>query len=149
MFKNKLAVFINTAMPLKTPTWSLVGDAMSEGGVVYNPQTLELMWSTNRISGKYETTIASPMTAIQGDGVFDFVMSHDSESTAVLLVYLYKNTDGKYLAEKVDGVIVLKDIETSFNSLPQTVQFTIAVRGSTARGTFDPSTKTFVKEESN
>jgi hypothetical protein len=154
--RSQIATFLNSGTG-ETPTWSLIGDGVTEQTIAYNPQTSEEVY-INQDSGNtniesYRPTIPTPMTAIKGDAVFDFVdgirksrkVLADAE-TEVCIVYLYEEaTAGAYPAEKNACSIQIDDFGGPGGE-SATINFTVNLNGDPVIGTFDPSTKTFTED---
>lgn len=153
--RSKLAVFLNTAPTSSTPTWCLVGDGVTEMSITYNPQTSEVTY-INQDSGVtdvegYKPTITTPMTALLGDPVFEFVDSIRIGRkvltdcvTECLLVYLYKNeATGAYPAEKNNCAVQIDDFGGAGGESAK-LNFTLNFQGDAVQGTFNPTTKTFL-----
>lgn len=151
--RSKFATFLNTGTG-STETWSLVGDGVTSMTVSYNPQTSDETY-IHQDSGttdveSYKPTSAVPMTAMQGDPVFDFVDNLrrkravlDEARTSVCLVYLYdESSGGAYPAEKNTCSIQIDDFGGEGGG-SNVINFTINFVGDGVSGTFDPSTKTF------
>lgn len=155
--RSKFAVFLNTAPKTDTPIWNLVGDGVTELSIAYNPQISEVTY-INQDSGVtdvegYKPTIATPMTAMAGDAVFEFVDTLRvgrkvlSESmTECLLVYLYKDeTAGVYPAEKNVCAVQIDDFGGVGGEATK-LNFTLNLQGDAVLGTFDPSKKVFTEK---
>lgn len=151
--RSKFATFLNTGTG-STETWSLVGDGVTSMTVSYNPQTSDETY-IHQDSGttdveSYKPTSAVPMTAMQGDPVFDFVDNLrrkravlDEARTSVCLVYLYDEASGgAYPAEKNTCSIQIDDFGGEGGG-SNVINFTINFVGDGVSGTFDPSTKAF------
>lgn len=151
--RSKFATFLNTGTG-STETWSLVGDGVTSMTVSYNPQTSDETY-IHQDSGttdveSYKPTSAVPMTAMQGDPVFDFVDGLrrkravlDDARTEVCLVYLYDEaTSGAYPAEKNTCSIQIDDFGGEGGG-SNVINFTINFVGDGVAGTFNPGTKTF------
>ncbi len=151
--RSQIAAFLNTGTG-ETPAWSLIGEGVTEQTISYNPQTSEEVYihqdsGTTSIES-YRPTIPTPMTAIKGDAVFDFVdgirkdrkVLADAE-TEVCIVYLYETaTSGAYPAEKNACSIQIDDFGGAGGE-KATINFTINLNGDPVKGTFNPSTKAF------
>ncbi|MEF9968976.1 MAG: hypothetical protein RSD01_04270 [Ruthenibacterium sp.] len=152
--RSKLAVFLNTGTTAGKEEWSLVGDGVTEMSIAYNPQTSEVTY-INQNSGvtdveSYKPTIATPMTALAGDAVFEFVDSMrmgrkvlSDCMTECLLVYLYKDAvAGGYPAEKNACAIQIDDFGGAGGESAK-LNFTLNLQGDAVVGKFDPVTKAF------
>ena len=152
--RSKLAVFLNTAPTAENPVWSLVGDGVTEMSITYNLQTSEVTY-INQDSGttdveSYKPTIATPMTALAGDAVFEFVddirMNRKVLTdclTECLLVYLYKDAaSGGYPAEKSSCAVQIDDFGGAGGESAK-LNFTLNLQGDAQQGSFDPVAKTF------
>lgn len=153
--RSKFAAFLNTGTG-ETPTWSLIGDGVTSMTISYNPQTSDETY-INQDSGttdveSYKPTSAVPMTAIQGDPVFDYVdalrkkraVLNDAR-TDICLVYLYETeTTGAYPAEKNTCSIQIDDFGGEGGG-SNVINFTVNFVGDAVDGTFNPSTKTFTE----
>lgn len=151
--RSKVAIFLNTGTST-TPVYSLIGEGVTEQTINYNPQTSEETY-INQDSGttsieSYKPTIPTPMTALSGDAVFDFVdnirvsraVLSDAEADLVI-VYLYKSaTAGKYPAEKNACSIQIDDFGGPGGESAK-INFTLNLIGDAVQGTFDPTAKTF------
>lgn len=155
--RSKFATFLNTGTG-STETWSLVGDGVTSMTISYNPQTSDETY-IHQDSGttdveSYKPTSAVPMTAMQGDPVFDFADNLrrkravlDEARTSVCLVYLYDEVSGgAYPAEKNTCSIQIDDFGGEGGG-SNVINFTINFVGDSVSGTFDPSTKTFTATE--
>ncbi|ADY54712.1 hypothetical protein Sgly_0346 [Syntrophobotulus glycolicus DSM 8271] len=154
--RSQIAAFLNTGTSA-SPTWSLIGDGVTEQTIAYNPQTSEEIY-INQDSGNtniesYRPTIPTPMTAIKGDAVFDFVdeirksrkVLADAE-TEVCLVYLYETAEsGAYPAEKNSCSIQIDDFGGPGGESAK-INFTLNLNGDPVVGTFNPTTKAFTEE---
>lgn len=154
--RSRLCVFLNTT-PESQPTWSLVGDGVTEMSIAYNPQTSEVTY-INQDSGttdveSYKPSIETPMTALSGDPVFEFVDKIRvnrkvlSEcQTDCLLVYLYKDAEtGAYPAEKNKCAVQINDFGGAGGEAAK-LSFTVHFQGDAELGTFNPTTKSFVEK---
>ncbi|MEG2166460.1 MAG: hypothetical protein RRY96_09200, partial [Ruthenibacterium sp.] len=98
----------------------------------------------------YKPTIATPMTALAGDAVFEFVDSMrmgrkvlSDCMTECLLVYLYKDAvAGGYPAEKNACAIQIDDFGGAGGESAK-LNFTLNLQGDAVVGKFDPVTKAF------
>ena len=151
--RSKFATFLNTGTA-ETPTWSLIGNGVTSMVVSYNPQTSDETY-VHEDSGttdveSYKPTSAVPMTAIQGDPVFDFVDGLrrkravlEEARAEVCLVYIYDgDSAGAYPAEKNTCSIQIDDFGGEGGG-SNVINFTINFVGDAVEGTFDPGTKTF------
>ena len=151
--RSKFATFLNVGTG-ETDTWALIGDGVTSMTVSYNPQSSDETY-IHQDSGttdveSYKPTSAVPMTAMQGDPVFDFVDGLrrkravlDDARTEVCLVYLYDEaTGGAYPAEKNTCSIQIDDFGGEGGG-SNVINFTINFVGDGVAGTFNPSTKTF------
>lgn len=154
--RSQVAMFLNTSTTA-SPTWSLIGNGVTEQTIAYNPQVSEETY-IHQDSGtadveSYKVNIPTPMTAIKGDAVFDFVdgirkgrkVLADARSQ-VCIVYLYETpTGGAYEAEKNDCSIQVDDFGGAGGESAK-LNFTINLIGDPVIGTFDPTTKTFTED---
>ncbi len=153
--RSQIAMFLNTGSSL-TPTWSLIGEGVTEQTIAYNPQTSDETY-IHQDSGttdveSYKPNIPTPMTAIKGDEVFDFVDGIrkgrkvlDDARSEVCIVYLYETPEtGAYEAEKNICSIQVDDFGGAGGESAK-LNFTINLIGDPVLGTFNPSTKTFTK----
>ena len=153
--RSQIAVFLNTGTSA-SPTWSLVGDGVTSQTINYNPQTSDETYihqdSGNTNVESYKPTIPTPMTAIAGDEVFDYVdglrkgraVLTDAE-TEVCIVYLYETpTTGAYPAEKNACSIQVDDFGGD-GGTAAVINFTINLNGDATPGTFNPSIKAFTE----
>ena len=151
--RSKFATFLNVGTG-ETDTWALIGDGVTSMTVSYNPQSSDETY-IHQDSGttdveSYKPTSAVPMTAMQGDPVFDFVDGLrrkravlDDARTEVCLVYLYDEaTSGAYPAEKNTCSIQIDDFGGEGGG-SNVINFTINFVGDGVAGTFNPGTKTF------
>lgn len=152
--RSQLAIFLDTSGSSETPEWSLIGNGVTEQTIAYNPQTSEEIYihqdtGTTDVES-YRPNIPTPMTAIKGDPVFDFVdglrksraIGSDARAS-VCIVYLYETeTSGAYPAEKNVCSIQIDDFGGAGGE-SATINFTINLIGDPVNGTFNPSTKTF------
>lgn len=154
--RSKFATFLNTGTTA-SPAWSLVGDGVTSMTVSYNPQTSDETY-IHQDSGttdveSYKPTSSVPMTAVQGDPVFDFVDGLrkkravlDEARSEVCLVYLYETaTSGAYPAEKNTCSIQIDDFGGEGGG-SNVINFTINFVGDPVAGTFNPSTKSFTED---
>lgn len=152
--RSQFAVFLNTAPGAATPKWALVGDGVTEMSIAYNPQTSEVIY-IHQNSGvtdveSYKPTIETPMTAMAGDEVFEFVDAIrvgrkvlSDCVTECLLVYLYKSEgDSGYPAEKNACAIQIDEFGGAGGESTK-LNFTLNLQGDAVQGTFDPAAKTF------
>lgn len=151
--RSQFALFLNTGTA-ETPTWSLVGDGVTEMSIAYNPQTSEVVY-INQDSGvtdveSYKPTIAAPMTAMAGDPVFDYVDAIRMERkvltdcvTECLLVYLYKDEQsGAYPAEKNACGVQIDEFGGAGGESTK-LSFKLNLQGNAVSGVFNPANKTF------
>ena len=149
--RSKFATFLNVGTG-ETDTWALIGDGVTSMTVSYNPQSSDETY-IHQDSGttdveSYKPTSAVPMTAMQGDPVFDFVDGLrrkravlDEARTEVCLVYLYDEaTSGAYPAEKNTCSIQIDDFGGEGGG-SNVINFNFV--GDGVAGTFNPGTKTF------
>lgn len=155
--RSKLALFLNTAKKGGDPEWSLIGEGVTEQTINYNPQSQEEVY-VHQDSGvtdveSYKPTIPTPMTAIKGDAVFDYVdnirkkraVLADAE-TEVCIVYLYEKEQAEaYPAEKNQCSIQIDDFGGEGGKAAK-INFTINLNGDPVLGTFNPKTKAFAAQ---
>ncbi|MEG2931029.1 MAG: hypothetical protein RR825_04515, partial [Ruthenibacterium sp.] len=152
--RSQFAAFLNTTPAGTTPTWSLIGDGVTEMSISYNPQTSEAVF-INQNSGttdieSYKPTIETPMTALAGDEVFEFVDSIRVKRkilsdcvTECLLVYLYKDAvSNAYPAEKNTCAVQIDEFGGAGGESTK-LSFTLNLQGDGVQGTFNPTTKAF------
>lgn len=157
--RSLIATFLNTGTT-SVPVWSLIGEGVTEQTIAYNPQTSEETYihedSATTDVDSYKVSIPTPMTAIDGDAVFDFVdgirRARKVLSAAVtecLIVYLYKagTTSGSYVAEKNAAGIQIDDFGGPGGESAK-INFTLNLQGDPVYGEFDPTTKTFTADNS-
>lgn len=156
VMRSKLAIFLDTSANAETPVWSLIGDGVTEQTIAYNPQTSEEIYvhqdtGTTDVES-YKPNIPTPMTAIKGDPVFDYVdglrksraIGTDAR-TKVCIVYLYETAStGKYPAEQNECSIQIDDFGGAGGESAK-INFTINLIGDPVAGQFDPSTKAFTE----
>lgn len=154
VMRSKLAIFMDTSGGGESPTWSLIGNGVTEQTIAYNPQTSEEIYihqdtGTTDIES-YKPNIPTPMTAIKGDPVFDFVdglrksraIGSDAR-TKICIVYLYETAStGKYPAEENECSIQIDDFGGAGGESAK-INFTINLIGDPVIGQFDPSSKAF------
>lgn len=151
--RSKFAAFLNTGSG-SAETWSLIGNGVTSMVVSYNPQSSDETY-IHQDSGtadveSYKPTSSVPMTAVQGDPVFDFVDGLrkrravlEEARTSICLVYLYEGGDtGSYPAEKNTCSVQIDDFGGEGGG-SNTINFTINFVGDPVSGTFDPETKKF------
>ncbi|WP_312060436.1 phage tail tube protein [Anaerotignum sp.] len=154
--RSKFATFLKTGSG-SGGSWSLVGEGVTGMTVSYNPQTSDETY-IHQDSGttdveSYKPTSSVPMTAVQGDPVFDFVDGLrkkravlDEARSEVCLVYLYETaTGGAYPAEKNTCSIQIDDFGGEGGG-SNVINFTINFVGDPVPGTFNPSTKLFTED---
>lgn len=156
--RSKLAIFLDTSGGEETAEWALIGDGVTEQTIAYNPQTSDEVY-IHQDSGttdveSYKPNIPTPMTAIKGDPVFDYVdglrkaraIGADAR-TKICIVYLYDTeTTGAYPAEQNDCSIQIDDFGGAGGE-SATINFTINLIGDAVVGTFNPATKSFIEGE--
>ena len=156
--RSKLAIFLDTSGGEETAEWALIGDGVTEQTIAYNPQTSDEVY-IHQDSGttdveSYKPNIPTPMTAIKGDPVFDYVdglrrvraIGADAR-TKICIVYLYDTeTTGAYPAEQNDCSIQIDDFGGAGGE-SATINFTINLIGDAVVGTFKPTTKSFTEGE--
>ncbi len=156
--RSKLAIFLDTSGGEETAEWALIGDGVTEQTIAYNPQTSDEVY-IHQDSGttdveSYKPNIPTPMTAIKGDPVFDYVdglrkaraIGADAR-TKICIVYLYDTeTTGAYPAEQNDCSIQIDDFGGAGGE-SATINFTINLIGDAVVGTFNPTTKSFTEGE--
>lgn len=156
--RSKLAIFLDTSGGEETAEWALIGDGVTEQTIAYNPQTSNEVY-IHQDSGttdveSYKPNIPTPMTAIKGDPVFDYVdglrkaraIGADAR-TKICIVYLYDTeTTGAYPAEQNDCSIQIDDFGGAGGE-SATINFTINLIGDAVVGTFNPTTKSFTEGE--
>ena len=154
--RSKLRTLLNTGT-VTTPIWSLCGDGITEQTIGYNPQTEEEQYihqdtgSTDIVG--YRPTIPTPMKAIEGDPVFDFVDELrinravlGDASTQLLIVYMYKKEAGAdYRAELNECSIQIDDFGGPAGESVG-LSFTINLKGDPVHGTFNPTSGTFTPD---
>ena len=143
--RSKLAIFLDTSGGEETAEWALVGDGVTEQTIAYNPTTSDEVY-IHQDSGtvdveSYKPNIPTPMTAIKGDPVFDYVdglrktraIGADAR-TKICIVYLYETeTTGADFG--------------GAGGESATINFTINLIGDAVVGTFNPTTKSFTEGE--
>ena len=156
--RSKLAIFLDTSGGEETAEWALIGDGVTEQTIAYNPQTSDEVY-IHQDSGttdveSYKPNIPTPMTAIKGDPVFDYVdglrkaraIGADAR-TKICIVYLYDTeTTGAYPAEQNDCSIQIDDFGGAGGE-SATINFTINLIGDAVVGTFNPTTESFTEGE--
>lgn len=156
--RSKLAIFLDTSGGEETAEWALIGDGVTEQTIAYNPQTSDEVY-IHQDSGttdveSYKPNIPTPMTAIKGDPVFDYVdglrkaraIGADAR-TKICIVYLYETeTTGAYPAEQNDCSIQIDDFGGAGGE-SATINFTINLIGDAVVGTFNPTAKSFTEGE--
>lgn len=156
--RSKLAIFLDTSGGEETAEWALIGNGVTEQTIAYNPQTSDEVY-IHQDSGttdveSYKPNIPTPMTAIKGDPVFDYVdglrkaraIGADAR-TKICIVYLYDTeTTGAYPAEQNDCSIQIDDFGGAGGE-SATINFTINLIGDAVVGTFNPTTKSFTEGE--
>lgn len=154
--RSKLAIFLDTSASAETPVWSLIGNGVTEQTIAYNPQTSDEIYvhqdtGTTDVES-YKPNIPTPMTAIKGDPVFDFVdglrktraIGSDAR-TKICIVYLYETeTSGKFPAEQNECSVQIDDFGGAGGE-SVTINFTINLIGDPVIGQYDPSSKTFTE----
>lgn len=151
--RSKIAVFLNTGTG-STTKYALIGDGVTEQTIAYNPQTSDETYVSQDSATveveSYKLNIPTPMTAISGDEVFEYVdglrIGRKILSDAVtdcVIVYLYKTaTAGKYTAEKNKCSVQIDDFGGAGGESAK-LSFTLNLQGDPVPGTFDPVTKAF------
>ena len=156
--RSKLAIFLDTSGGEETAEWALIGNGVTEQTIAYNPTTSDEVY-IHQDSGttdveSYKPNIPTPMTAIKGDPVFDYVdglrkaraVGADAR-TKICIVYLYDTeTTGAYPAEQNDCSIQIDDFGGAGGE-SATINFTINLIGDAVVGTFNPTTKSFTEGE--
>jgi hypothetical protein len=156
--RSKLAIFLDTSGGEETAEWALIGNGVTEQTIAYNPTTSDEVY-IHQDSGtvdveSYKPNIPTPMTAIKGDPVFDYVdglrktraIGADAR-TKICIVYLYETeTTGAYPAEQNDCSIQIDDFGGAGGE-SATINFTINLIGDAVVGTFNPTTKSFTEGE--
>lgn len=156
--RSKLAIFLDTSGGEKTAEWALIGNGVTEQTIAYNPTTSDEVYihqdSSTVDVESYKPNIPTPMTAIKGDPVFDYVdglrktraIGADAR-TKICIVYLYETeTTGAYPAEQNDCSIQIDDFGGAGGE-SATINFTINLIGDAVVGTFNPTTKSFTEGE--
>lgn len=156
--RSLFAIFLNTT-PKETATYALMGQGITSHKVDYNPETSDETY-VSEDSGttdveSYKPTIPTQQTAIQGDGVFDYVDGLrkkravlDEARSDVVMVYLYEEpTAGAYPAEKNTVSIQVDDFGGDGGKSVE-INYTVNMVGDPVIGTFDPATKTFTPDGS-
>lgn len=154
--RSKLAIFLDTSTGAESPKWSLIGDGVTEQTIAYNPQTSEEIYvhqdtGTTDVES-YKPNIPTPMTAIKGDEVFDYVDKlrkaravGSAARSKICIVYLYDTeTSGKYTAEQNECSIQIDDFGGPGGESAK-LNFTLNLIGDPVIGTFDPASKAFTK----
>ena len=156
--RSKLAIFLDTSGGEETAEWALIGNGVTEQTIEYNPTTSDEVY-IHQDSGtvdveSYKPNIPTPMTAIKGDPVFDYVdglrktraIGADAR-TKICIVYLYETeTTGAYPAEQNECSIQIDDFGGAGGE-SATINFTINLIGDAVVGTFNPTTKSFTEGE--
>ena len=156
--RSKLAIVLDASGGEETAEWALIGDGVTEQTIAYNPQTSDEVY-IHQDSGttdveSYKPNIPTPMTAIKGDPVFDYVdglrktraIGADAR-TKICIVYLYETeTTGAYPAEQNECSIQIDDFGGAGGE-SATINFTINLIGDAVVGTFNPTTKSFTEGE--
>lgn len=156
--RSKLAIFLDTSGGEETAEWALIGNGVTEQTIAYNPTTSDEVY-IHQDSGtvdveSYKPNIPTPMTAIKGDPVFDYVdglrktraIGADAR-TKICIVYLYETeTTGAYPAEQNDCSIQIDNFGGAGGE-SATINFTINLIGDAVVGTFNPTTKSFTEGE--
>lgn len=152
--RSLFAIFLDTGSNAETPEWSLCGDGFTEQTVDYGATTSEEQYvnqdSPTQEVESYKPTVPSPMTAIKGDPVFEYVDELrkkravlDDAKTKCLFVYLYGDAQsGAYAAEQNDCSIKLNSFGGKAGEATK-IDFDLLLSGDPVEGTFNPSTKTF------
>lgn len=135
-----------------TAGYNLIGDGVTSAEVGYNPATEETVYihqdsGTTEVTS-YKPSMAIEATAIEGDGVFEYVDSLrkarsllDSAKTNVVNVWLYESPTGSdYPAEKQDCYIAVDSFGGEGGQAAK-INYTIYFAGDPVIGLFNPSTK--------
>lgn len=152
--RSLFAIFLDTHTTGDTPTWSLCGDGFTEQTVDYGATTSEEQYvnqdSPTQEVESYKLTVPSPMTAILGDPVFEYIDGLrkrravlDEAKTECLFVYLYKDAaSGLYEAEKSTCAVKINSFGGKAGEATK-IDFDLLLSGEPESGTFSPESKAF------
>lgn len=156
--RSKLAMFLDTSGGEETAAYALIGDGVTEQTIAYNPTTSEEIYihqdtGTTDVES-YRPNIPTPMTAIKGDEVFDYVdglrraraiglrRAHQGLHRLPL-----RNRNHRGLSGGGIGVFHPDRRFRRRGGETATLNFTINLIGDPVQGTFNPATKAFKAAE--
>lgn len=151
--RSQFKTFLNTGTT-GTPVWSLIGDGVTTGKIIYNPQTVDEIYihqdSGNTEVDSYKPTMPIEAVAKKGDAAFDFVDTIrkgrkvlSDAHTEVVNVWLYETeVTGAYPAERQSVSIQVEDFGGDGGGSAK-INYTINYRGDSTPGTFNPTTLAF------
>lgn len=147
------AIYLNTGTT-GTPDFALVGTGVADLSIDYGPKTtteqdISSDTASTELTG-YEPKAAVKQNAKKGDDVYDYVNNLrvtrailDASVTEIVMVDLYQTAvSGAYPAER-QSVTVMIDKYGGKGGDPLSIDYTLAFRGDSTAGTFNPTTKTF------
>lgn len=161
MERSKFYMFLNTASgdfetAKGTPTWSLIGDGVTELSVSYNPQTNTEQYihedvARTTVTG-YQPNVAVTAQAKKGDEVYDYINGMrkslpigDSAVSEVVLVDRYEEDSGKGFPAQRQEVTIQLDSYGGAASDPLSIGYTINWNGVPEQGNFKVDTLAFTK----
>ena len=147
--RSKFATYLNVGTKA-LPEYARCGDGITEQTISYNAQTEEEQYihqdSASSDITSYKPTVNSPMTAVTGDPVFEFVDDIrirravlDDATTDLIFVYAYKDeVSGALVAERNACSIQIDDFGGAAGESVK-LNFTINLKGDAVPGTFLPN----------
>ena len=162
MERSKFYMFVNTAKggydaAKASPTWSLVGDGVTELSVSYNPQTNTEQYihedvARTNITG-YQPNAAVTAQAKKGDEVYDYINEMrkslpigDSALSQVVLVDRYEEAKENGYPAQLQDVAIQIDSYGGAASDPLSIGYTINWNGVPQQGYFKVDTLKFSAE---
>lgn len=146
--RSLLKTFLNTD-PGKGEgheVWSLINKGVTSQNYQYNPETTTETYigddSASTSVDSYKVSVQTPMTAIQGEPVYDYIdglrkkraVGADCE-TQVLIVNAYDKQAGDAFSAELNQATIQITEFGGDGGKPITLQFTIALNGDPTLGT--------------
>lgn len=139
--KYKIAPFINAGTPA-LPNWVRIKKSTAFD-LSMNPETQDYDYIADEMPTtellKYKPSLNQALTMYKGEEDYEFVFDKfynlatgsDAETEFLLAFYQEEESDGSFLAWKVDGIIAVNDL----NSVDSTLSFDLYLNGTIKKGT--------------
>lgn len=152
--RSLVRTLLNTGT-IAAPTWSIIGDGVTDARVEYNPKVTEETYihqdGATKSVDSYSPTLPISSITINGDAVFEFIDALrksfallDDAVTEIVNVWLYETAyQGYYVAERQPVAIQIDGFGGPGGS-PNLINYTLLYAGDVILGSFHPTDLAFV-----